>query len=35
MNRPLRSNLKPGTALWAARRAQWQRAVERAKAWSE
>ncbi len=23
MNRPLRSNLKPGTALWAARRAQW------------
>jgi dihydroxy-acid dehydratase len=23
MNRPLRSNLKPGTALSAARRAQW------------
>jgi dihydroxy-acid dehydratase len=23
MSRPLRSNLKPGTALWAARRAQW------------
>lgn len=23
MGRPLRSNLKPGTALWAARRAQW------------